>query len=183
MNNWKVTSLKYGLIPLVKILPGNYERARQLWIGSPGEYLSEFPTLEEIREGKTVLIATEDFRIDVGIKDFGTLRMKYRMGYLTNLASIPLALRPLACDEADPRIYVPSIIHDGLFEIVALTMEACNNIMLGAMKIEGAGWWLRKRVSWGINSRVCRKVYEECERVKNSTFPAIYNVSIEHLPR
>lgn len=130
---------RLGFIDLRRII--NYED----YLGTQAQLLIKNVRLRDI--ASDYFKENNDLRILMGpltIKlhtNYGVLYYHFKVGYMTDLASVPKKLRSIVDNDSE-ELMLPALVHDANFGCHYFSFGQSNDIFRNMIRKAGGSWWL-----------------------------------------
>lgn len=105
-------------------------------------------------------VLLSDIKIIVIDKAGFEFSYEFKVGYTTDLASVPKALRSFV-DNDDKKMVIAALVHDANFGCQFLSFKSSNELFRQMIREAGGSWWLAFKAYWGVNSSIGRGVYNK----------------------
>lgn len=123
------------------------------------DYVDKQPIIHMLLSELEIIIKT----------DVGTLRYKFKPGFLTDLASSPSILRSAVDNDAE-ELLLPAFVHDINFVRHFLSFTETNSLFKQMIRHSGGSWWLATMANFGVSSIIGKKAYDQESKTSSTSF-------------
>lgn len=158
--SWKIAKVEWeGMLDFRRVHPKNWDLTRmQMEV----EYNILLPAWDELpaKDRDQLQVCLSYITIKIYLTDGTMLVYQFRPGYITDLASVPKALRSLVDNDA-LELLLAALVHDANFGGQLLSFGASNTIFRQMIRDPGNGsWWLSTKCYIAVSLPAARRIYE-----------------------
>jgi hypothetical protein len=117
--------------------------------------------IENNYDGRDYWCQMKDLSIAI-VADIGTIRVRIKPGWITDLGSVPLWARGLI-GHTNPKWILAFLIHDACFSTNALSFEMSNDLLFAIGRHNKASWFQRFSIETAMKTSKAKSAYEKSD--------------------